>query len=187
MIALMIHKHLRFIFKTAEGGGMDDAVAVALETAARIALRLSKKPPTAFFGRTRVHCRGLVLHIGHETHYIRLMEQSNEPFTMTPAAAKRIAYLLSDEPEGTAFVVSVLGGGCSGFQYHFDLKTKPAEEGDLALEDSGAKVIVDSVSLNLLKGSWLDYEDDLASAGFVIKNPNATAKCGCGNSFSVAL
>ena len=108
-----------------------------------------------------------------------------EKFALTPNATKRVAHLLSDEPEGTAFVVSVLGGGCSGFQYHFDLKAKPVEAGDILIEEGGAKLLVDEVSMGLLTGSVLDYEEDLASAGFVIKNPNATAKCGCGNSFSV--
>ncbi|MDX2074594.1 MAG: iron-sulfur cluster assembly accessory protein [Alphaproteobacteria bacterium] len=113
------------------------------------------------------------------------MEPNNESFALTPAAAKRIAHLLSDEPEGTALVVSVLGGGCSGFQYNLDLAAKPAEPGDIMIEEGGAKVLVDEVSLGLLKGSVLDYTEDLSSAGFVVKNPNATAKCGCGNSFSV--
>lgn len=115
------------------------------------------------------------------------MEQSNESFALTTAASARIAHLLSDEPAGAAFVVSVLGGGCSGFQYNFDLAAKPAEPGDILIEDGGARVRVDEVSLGLLKGSVLDYTEDLSHSGFAIKNPNATAKCGCGNSFSVAL
>lgn len=115
------------------------------------------------------------------------MEQSDTAFSLTPAAAKRIAHLLSDEPAGTAFIVSVLGGGCSGFQYNLDLASKPAEADDTVIEDHGAKVRVDATSMGLLKGSVLDYTEDLAQSGFVVKNPNATAKCGCGNSFSVAL
>lgn len=113
------------------------------------------------------------------------MEQINESFGVTPSAAEKIARLLSDEPEGTEFVISVLGGGCSGFQYHFNLAARKPEPGDVLIEDHGAKVRVDEVSLGLLKGSVLDYAEDLASSGFSIKNPNATAKCGCGNSFSV--
>ena len=100
---------------------------------------------------------------------------------------KRIAFLLSDEPPGAAFVVSVLGGGCSGFQYHFDLIVRAQEESDLVIREGGALVMVDETSLSLLKNSVLDYVEDLASAGFEIRNPNATAKCGCGNSFSVAF
>jgi iron-sulfur cluster insertion protein len=115
------------------------------------------------------------------------MEQSNTPFDITPSAAARIAHLLQDEPVGAAFVVEVQGGGCSGFQYHFDLKIPEIAEDSLVIERDGAKVVVDATSLELLNGSVLDYTEDLAQAGFAIKNPNATAKCGCGNSFSVAL
>lgn len=115
------------------------------------------------------------------------MEQSNTPFDFTPSAATRIAHLLSDEPAGTAFVVEVQGGGCSGFQYHFDLKQPELAEDSLVIERDGAKLVVDGASLGLLNGSVLDYTEDLAQAGFAIKNPNATAKCGCGNSFSVNL
>lgn len=108
-------------------------------------------------------------------------------FSMTPSAEARIAYLLSDEPQGTWFWVRVDGGGCSGFQYLFDMNaTAPAPE-DFTISRAGAKLAVDEVSLPLLSGSTLDYVEDLASAGFEIKNPNATAKCGCGNSFSVSF
>ncbi len=103
------------------------------------------------------------------------------PFTVTEAAASRITRLLADEPPGTAFWIAVLGGGCSGFQYHFELAAKVPGAGDLVI----GNVVVDEVALDMLKGSTLDYIEDLASAGFEIKNPNATAKCGCGNSFSV--
>lgn len=113
------------------------------------------------------------------------MNAQPQPFSVTPSAAKRIAYLLSDEPADMTFVVSVLGGGCSGFQYHFDLIAKPAEPDDMLIEQDGASVRVDAISLGLLNGSVLDYTEDLSHSGFVIKNPNATAKCGCGNSFSV--
>ncbi len=115
------------------------------------------------------------------------MEPSTTPFSVTPSAAARIAELLRDEPAGSAFVVSVLGGGCSGFQYHFDLAVKPLEAGDIVIEGQGSKVLVDETSMGLLAGSVLDYTEDLAQAGFSIKNPNATAKCGCGNSFSVSV
>lgn len=123
------------------------------------------------------------------------MEQINEslgsappppaPFNITDAAVVRIAHLLKDEPAGSYFVVEVQGGGCSGFQYHFDLKPATPGADDLVIDRLGARVLVDDVSLDILKGSVLDYSEDLASAGFEIKNPNATASCGCGNSFSV--
>jgi iron-sulfur cluster assembly accessory protein len=107
------------------------------------------------------------------------------PFAVTDAALARIAKILHGEPEGSYFRVSVLGGGCSGFQYHFDFDTTPASTEDFVIENHGTRVVIDDVSLNYLAGSVLDYIETLGSAGFEIKNPNATAKCGCGNSFSV--
>lgn len=117
------------------------------------------------------------------------MEQINESFVITDAAANRIAKLLIGEPEGSAFIVEILGGGCSGFQYNFDLKAKPPEPGNILIEKLGARVLVDvdEDSLPIVKGSTLDYRDDLSGAGFEIKNPNAKMSCGCGNSFSVSL
>lgn len=110
---------------------------------------------------------------------------SDTPFRLTQAACARIAKLLSDEPEGSKFRIEVQGGGCSGFQYIFDLDAKPEAENDTILRENGAVVAIDKVSLDMLAGSELDYEETLASAGFVVKNPNATARCGCGNSFSL--
>ncbi len=102
------------------------------------------------------------------------------PFAMTESAATRINRLSADEGKKLRFRVSVKGGGCSGFQYEFG-------KGDTVIAHSGAEVVVDDVSLGILNGSVLDYTEDLAQAGFSIKNPNATARCGCGNSFSVSL
>lgn len=106
-------------------------------------------------------------------------------FRATGAAFARIAKLLKDEPAGTAFVIQVQGGGCSGFQYHFDLKPHAPSATDCVLREGTAVIVIDDLSLEMLKNSELDYEETLASAGFVIRNPNATAKCGCGNSFSI--
>ena len=80
--------------------------------------------------------------------------------------------------------VSVNGGGCSGFQYEFAV-TGGREEGDLAIEKGGVTVVIDEVSLPYLAGSEIDYAEELIGAAFKIKNPNATASCGCGASFSV--
>ena len=85
------------------------------------------------------------------------------------------------------FRVSVKGGGCSGFQYDFALDAEPVPAEDTIINKNGAEIVIDETSLGILQGSVLDYTEDLASAGFSIKNPNATAKCGCGNSFSVNL
>ncbi|NBO19938.1 MAG: iron-sulfur cluster assembly accessory protein, partial [Proteobacteria bacterium] len=81
----------------------------------------------------------------------------------------------------------VKGGGCSGFQYEFGLDGAAPREDDKIFAHNGAEVIMDDMSLSIIGGSTLDFVEDLSSAGFEIKNPNATARCGCGNSFSVAL
>jgi iron-sulfur cluster assembly accessory protein len=104
--------------------------------------------------------------------------------TVTERAAKRIAQIVANEPENNMLRVSVEGGGCSGFEYRFDLVPN-VEPQDILIERAGAKVLVDSLSLTYLAGSEIDYADDLMSASFKIKNPNATAACGCGTSFSV--
>lgn len=80
--------------------------------------------------------------------------------------------------------VAVNGGGCSGFQYAFDL-TRERKPDDLAIEKGGVTVLIDEVSLQYLAGSEIDYADELIGAAFKIENPNATASCGCGTSFSV--
>jgi iron-sulfur cluster insertion protein len=109
-------------------------------------------------------------------------------FNITDSAAARISHLKTMEGRpGLRFRVGVEGGGCSGFQYKFELDEAGIAATDMIVAKNGAEVVVDDVSLGLLTGSVLDYTEDLASAGFSIKNPNATAKCGCGNSFSVAL
>ncbi len=104
--------------------------------------------------------------------------------SLTENAAKRIKAIIKGEPEGTMLRVSVEGGGCSGFSYKFDLVNEKNED-DLVLEKSGASVLIDKLSLGFLGGSEIDYVDALIGASFQIKNPNATASCGCGTSFSI--
>lgn len=99
-------------------------------------------------------------------------------------AASRIADILSGESSDSVLRVSVSGGGCSGFQYHFDLDTKRNED-DLIIEKNGATVLIDETSVGFLEGAEIDYVDDLIGAAFQIKNPNASASCGCGMSFSI--
>jgi iron-sulfur cluster assembly accessory protein len=104
--------------------------------------------------------------------------------TLTDRAARRIAEIVAGEPAGTMLRVSVEGGGCSGFQYRFDLVGDTAAD-DAVIERSDAKVLIDPVSLEYLAGSEIDFVDDLIGASFKIQNPNATASCGCGTSFSL--
>lgn len=106
------------------------------------------------------------------------------PLRVTARAFKRIGELLLNEPTASAFRVSVEGGGCSGFQYKFAVD--PAQDADdIVIADAGARVVVDRVSVAYLKGSQLDYVDDLMGSSFRVTNPNATASCGCGTSFTI--
>ena len=109
---------------------------------------------------------------------------SETSFSVTDSAAKRIAFLAAKEPRPVMMRVAVLGGGCSGFQYNFSFEEQRNED-DLLIEQGGASVLVDSTSLELLKGSELDYVEEMVGSAFQVKNPNATSSCGCGNSFSV--
>ena len=104
--------------------------------------------------------------------------------TLSQRAAKRIAHILAAEPAGTALRISVSGGGCSGFQYGFDLDRTRADE-DIIIEREGAVVLIDPISLPYMGGSEIDFVDDLIGQSFQIHNPNATASCGCGTSFSI--
>jgi iron-sulfur cluster assembly accessory protein len=104
--------------------------------------------------------------------------------TLSERAARRILKILSAEPGGTALRISVSGGGCSGFQYGFDLDAARAPD-DIVVERDGAVVVIDPVSLPYMGGAEVDFVDDLIGQSFQIKNPNATASCGCGTSFSI--
>ena len=107
-----------------------------------------------------------------------------QAITASDRAAKRIAEIVAGEPERTMLRVSVEGGGCSGFQYKFDLTTQ-RESDDLAIENGGVTVLVDSVSQMYMAGSEIDFSDELIGAAFKVNNPNAIASCGCGTSFSL--
>ncbi|WP_367119645.1 iron-sulfur cluster insertion protein ErpA [Ponticaulis sp.] len=106
------------------------------------------------------------------------------PVTLSSSAAKRINAILSENGDADFLRVSVEGGGCSGFSYKFDFG-REIEKEDLVIERDGAKVAIDSVSLPFLEGSEIDFVDELIGASFKIHNPNATANCGCGTSFSI--
>ena len=104
--------------------------------------------------------------------------------TLSPAAAKRIQAIGAKEGRPVMLRVAVEGGGCSGFQYQFDLVDE-AQPDDLKIERDGAAALVDVISLALLKGSEIDFVDELAGAEFRVRNPNAKSSCGCGVSFSI--
>jgi iron-sulfur cluster assembly accessory protein len=103
---------------------------------------------------------------------------------VTERAVRRIAEILRGEAGEPVLRVAVEGGGCSGFQYRFDIEPGRAPD-DLVIERAGARVVIDPVSLQYLTGAQIDYADELIGAAFRIDNPNATASCGCGTSFAL--
>ena len=104
--------------------------------------------------------------------------------TISERAARRIGEILKGEGAGAMLRISVEGGGCSGFQYKFDVDRAKTDD-DLVIARDGAVVLVDSASVPFLAGSEVDFVDDLIGASFRVNNPNATASCGCGTSFSI--
>ncbi|MGE0653527.1 MAG: iron-sulfur cluster insertion protein ErpA [Alphaproteobacteria bacterium] len=106
------------------------------------------------------------------------------PITVSPRAARRIAEIIAAEGRPVMFRVAVSGGGCSGFQYGFTLDDAQQDD-DVVIQQDGATVLVDSVSVPYLLGSELDFVDELVGQSFKMVNPNAKSSCGCGESFSV--
>jgi iron-sulfur cluster assembly accessory protein len=113
-----------------------------------------------------------------------MTETAASDVKVSERAAERIGAILKGEPAGTMLRVSVEGGGCSGFQYKFDMERERAGD-DLVIERGGAVVLIDPISVRYLAGSEIDFVDDLIGAAFKVHNPNATASCGCGTSFSI--
>lgn len=105
------------------------------------------------------------------------------PFRLTDRAAARIAEIAGDADSG-ALRVAVLAGGCSGFQYRFELGQSRAPD-DMVIERGAARVLIDPASLDLLAGAELDYTDELMGSHFAVRNPNASSACGCGTSFAI--
>ena len=104
--------------------------------------------------------------------------------TLTPRAARRINEIMGGEPPGSMLRISVNGGGCSGFSYAFDIDAARQDD-DVAVEQDGATVVVDPVSLQYMGGATIDFVNDLIGQSFKIENPQATASCGCGTSFAL--
>lgn len=104
--------------------------------------------------------------------------------TLSPSAAARVAIIASKQGKPAILRLSVEGGGCSGFQYKFDLADAP-EADDLVVEQGGVRLLVDALSLDLVAGSEVDYIESLGGAAFKVTNPNAASGCGCGSSFAI--
>ena len=111
--------------------------------------------------------------------YLRAMD-----IALSSSAAARVAWIAERQSKPAILRLSVEGGGCSGFQYRFGLADAP-ESDDAVVEKDGVKLVVDSMSLDLVRGCTIDFVDNLGGAAFKVENPNATAGCGCGTSFSV--
>lgn len=104
--------------------------------------------------------------------------------TLTPAAARRVGWIAQRQGRSAILRLTVEGGGCSGFQYRFDL-ADAAESDDAVSETDGVRLVVDPVSLDLVTGATVDFVESLGGAAFKVENPNASAGCGCGSSFGI--
>ncbi|WP_230292317.1 iron-sulfur cluster insertion protein ErpA [Croceicoccus sp. Ery5] len=107
-----------------------------------------------------------------------------QPIQLSPAAAKRVDLIARKQGKPAILRLAVEGGGCSGFQYRFGL-TDAIEADDVSVETDGVTLAVDTISLDLVRGSVVDYVESLGGAAFKVENPNAAAGCGCGSSFAV--
>ena len=209
MVAFVIDEHLGFVGEAAEGGRVDDAVAVALEIVAgrRRRFWVEAAQGTGGIGGVRrptvpwvprhlrlPHCASPRRAYVHSDHPVDCLPPEGPmsdtaaaaetaPLSISAAAARRLTKVLAADP-GAALRISVKGGGCSGFQYAFEIDATRAEDDFVATRD-GVSVVVDSASLEMMRGSELDFVDDLMGQAFKVKNPNAVASCGCGVSFSV--
>jgi iron-sulfur cluster assembly accessory protein len=118
------------------------------------------------------------------TSHATTSHATTDKVTVSASAARRIGEIAATQPDAPILRISVEGGGCSGFQYKYAL-VSAGDADDVVIERAGARVVIDPISLGFLGGSEIDFVDDLMGAAFKIRNPNATASCGCGTSFTV--
>lgn len=123
---------------------------------------------------------------GHGGAYLGTMSDAltADPISLSPAAAARVAKIAQKQGKPAALRLAVDGGGCAGFQYRFEL-ADVAEADDVEVATDGVRLLVDEVSLDLVRGSVVDFVESLGGASFQVTNPNAASGCGCGTSFSV--
>lgn len=115
--------------------------------------------------------------------YLNRMTSALE-IDLTPSAAARVAWIAEKQGKPAVLRLSVDGGGCAGFQYKFGLADS-IEADDIATEKDGVKLVVDSVSIDFVRGGAVDYVESLGGSAFRVTNPNAASGCGCGSSFSI--
>jgi iron-sulfur cluster assembly accessory protein len=118
------------------------------------------------------------------TAYLVIMATLAPEIILTPSAAARVATIASKQGKPAILRLSVDGGGCSGFQYKFGF-ADGAEPDDVIAETDGVRLVVDSVSIDLVRGCAVDYVESLGGAAFKVENPNAASGCGCGSSFAI--
>lgn len=112
------------------------------------------------------------------------MDTETADLVLTDAAAARVAAIAERQQKPAILRLSVEGGGCSGFQYRFGLADEVADD-DRVAETAGVRLVVDSVSMDLVRGARVDFVESLGGTAFRVDNPNAASGCGCGSSFSV--
>ena len=115
---------------------------------------------------------------------IEIVQVLKMELKLPPKVTDRAFSRILEIGESKCLRVAVEGGGCSGFQYDIKLEEKESE-GDTVFNKNGAKVVIDSTSLEFLSGATIDFSEELIGAKFIIENPNATSSCGCGTSFSM--
>ncbi|MBB5715806.1 iron-sulfur cluster assembly accessory protein [Sphingomonas aerophila] len=116
--------------------------------------------------------------------YLDPMASLASDIALSPAAAARVAAIAGKQGKPAILRLAVDGGGCSGFQYRFGF-ADAAEADDTVVETDGVRLVVDSVSLDLVRGCQVDYVESLGGAAFRVENPNAASGCGCGSSFAI--
>ncbi len=123
---------------------------------------------------------------GRRAAYLTIMAetQTAPEIALSPAAAARVAKIAERQGKAAILRLAVDGGGCAGFQYRFELADSPAD-GDTIAETDGVHLVVDEVSLDLVRGATVDFVESLGGAAFQVTNPNAASGCGCGTSFSI--
>ena len=123
---------------------------------------------------------------GGAAAYLLIMSETTDiaDIALSPAAAARVARIAEKQGKPAILRLSVEGGGCAGFQYKFEL-ADGAGEGDCVVETDGVRLAVDDVSLDLVRGSIVDFVESLGGAAFQVRNPQAASGCGCGTSFSI--
>ena len=123
---------------------------------------------------------------GGAAAYLQPMSETTDiaDIALSPAAAARVARIAEKQGKPAILRLSVEGGGCAGFQYKFDL-AGGVEQGDCVVETDGVRLVVDDVSLDLVRGSVVDFVESLGGAAFQVRNPQAASGCGCGTSFSI--